>query len=379
MRTNGVSALVIGGGPAGLAAAATLQQRQISYRVLERAARVGDSWRAHYDRLHLHTDRRLSALPGLAIPAAAGQWVSRDDFVAYQEAYARHHRLAIEHGVSVSRIDRGDGAWRVTASTGVQHARFVVVATGYAGEPAIPRWAQGAAFEGDLLHASRYKNPAAFAGRRVLVVGGGNTGSEIALDLAEHGVEVSIAVRTGPAVLRRSVAGVPAQATGILVRGLPTRVVDAMLGRMSRLMVGDLRPYGMPAPSRRAYSHFLATGATPILDMGFVRMLEAGKIRAVPAVTGLAPKGAVLEGGEVLEVDVVLLATGYTRALDSLVGHLGVLDVRGCPLVAGGHTPAGAPGLYFLGYSNPISGNLREIAIDARSIARHIAQLGITP
>jgi putative flavoprotein involved in K+ transport len=381
MRANGVSAIIVGGGPAGLAAAASLKQRQIPYRVLERAARVGDSWRAHYDRLHLHTDRRLSALPGLAIPSSAGQWVSRDDFVAYQEDYARHHRLVIEHGVSVSRIERGDGddegAWRVTASTGVHHAHFVIVAAGYAGAPAIPDWAKCAAFEGELLHASRYKNAEGFHGRRVLVVGAGNTGSEIALDLAEHGVDVSIAVRTGPAVLRRSVAGVPAQATGILVRGLPVKLVDAMLATVSRLVVGDLRPHGMPAPSKEAYSHFLETGATPILDMGFVKMLTAGKIRAVPAVAGLVRNGATLLSGEVLEVDAVLLATGYTRALDSMVGHLGVLDERGCPRVSGERTPAGAPGLYFVGYSNPISGNLREIAIDAQRIARHIARSSV--
>jgi putative flavoprotein involved in K+ transport len=133
----------------------------------------------------------------------------------------------------------------------------------------------------------------------------------------------------------------------------------------------------MPAPSKEAYSHFLETGVTPILDMGFVKMLTAGKIRAVPAVTGLARNGARLQNGEVLEVDAVLLATGYTRALDSLVGHLGVLDERGCPRVAGERTLAGAPGLYFVGYSNPISGNLREIAIDAQRIARHIAGSGV--
>jgi hypothetical protein len=370
-----VKALVIGGGPAGLAAAATLGQLGIAGRVLERSARVGDSWRAHYDRLHLHTTRSWSALPGLPIPRRCGRWVSRDDFVAYQEEYARSFALDIRHGVAVERIDRDDGAFAVTTSDGVEHAELVVVATGYCRTPFVPGWARTGAFTGELLHTHQYKNPAPFRGQRVLVVGSGNSGAEIAQDLAEHDVEVAIAIRTAPTLLPRAIAGLPAQAVGILVRHLPPALVDPLVAGAMRLLVGDLTRYGMPAPDRRPFSRFLRTGVIPILDVGFLQQLQARRLRVVPAVRGLDGGAALLADGSRLEVDTVLLATGYGPALEPLVGHLGALGPDGKPLAPGGCVE---DGLCFLGFANAISGNFREIGLESRRLAHTVTTVSST-
>jgi putative flavoprotein involved in K+ transport len=368
-----VNALVIGGGPAGLAAAATLKRAGIAGRVLERSARVGDSWRAHYDRLHLHTTRSWSALPGLPIPRRCGRWVSRDDFVAYQEEYAQKFELDIRHGVTVERIDRDDGGFAVATGGGVEHADLVVVATGYNRTPFVPDWARTGGFAGELTHTRSYKNPASFTGKRVLVVGSGNSGAEIAQDLAEHGIEVSIAIRTAPTLLPRAIAGLPAQAVGILVRHLPPGLVDRLVSATVRLVIGDLTRFGMPAPQPRPYSHFLASGVIPILDVGFLRQLRAERVRVVPAVRGLDAGGALLADGSRLDVDTVLLATGYRPSLEPLVGHLGVLGPDGKPLARGGCPDANLAGLSFVGYANAISGNFREIGIECRRLVTTVS------
>lgn len=241
---------VIGGGPGGLAAAAALREQGVRAVVLEKSGNVGASWRRHYDRLHLHTTRSRSALPGLAMPRRFGRWVSRDDVVRYLDKYAEHHELEVVTGVEVSRIDRApDGrSWQLTATGGrVLTGRAVVVATGFNHTPRIPDWSGLDTFTGDLVHASDYRNPAPYAGKDVLVVGIGNTGAEIAVDLVEGGASrVRIAVRTVPHIVRRSTAGWPAQLTGILVRRLPVRLVDRAGRLMARAAVPDLTAQGLP-------------------------------------------------------------------------------------------------------------------------------------
>ncbi|MER5361623.1 NAD(P)/FAD-dependent oxidoreductase [Streptomyces sp. NPDC002785] len=370
---------VIGGGPGGLAAAAALREQGVRAVVLEKSENVGASWRRHYDRLRLHTTRRWSALPGLAMPRRFGRWVARDDVVRYLEKYVEHHELEVVTGVEVSRIDRAsDGAgWQLTAAGGrVLTGRAVVVATGYNHTPRIPDWSGRDSFTGDLVHASDYRNPAPYAGRDVLVVGIGNTGAEIAADLVEGGASrVRIAVRTVPHIVRRSTAGWPAQATGILVRRLPVRLVDRAGGLMARTAVPDLAGQGLPRPDTGLYSR-VKDGAIPVQDVGLIDAVKSGLVVPVAAVESFDEDAVVLADGGRITPDAVIAATGYRRALEGLVGHLGVLDARGRPVVHGGRTPKQAPGLYFTGFTNPISGMFREMALDAQKIAKKLAHTG---
>jgi putative flavoprotein involved in K+ transport len=362
--------IVIGGGPAGLAAAAALHMAGVPARIYDRATEVGASWMVHYDRLHLHTVRWLSALPGLAIPREYGPWVARDHVVAYLRQFAAHHQLDVQLGVEVRRVDRAADGWTIDASAGPLGASEVVVATGYNRIPYLPEWP--GRFTGELLHASRYKNGAPWAGKHALVVGGGNTGAEIAVDLVEHGAaRVQLALRTPPNIVPRASGGVPTQALGVLLRRLPAPLVDRVAGAVNRLTLGDLTPY-VGKPPRGAFTRARDEGQIAILDVGLVPLLKSGRIEVVGAVDGFDGAEVILAGGARTRPDVVVAATGYRRGLEPLVGHLGVLDQRGLPTVHGPRTHAEAPGLRFIGYTNPVSGNLREIAIDAKKIARAI-------
>ncbi|MEW2453557.1 flavin-containing monooxygenase [Streptomyces albus] len=373
---SGAPVHVIGAGPGGLAVAAALRARGVGALVLERSDAVGTSWRHHYERLHLHTTRAGSALPGLRIPRRYGRWVARADLVRYLEQYAAHHRLRVATGVEVRRLERtADRQWVLHTAGGRRLAGpAVVVATGCNHTPYLPDWPGRDGFRGTLLHAARYRDAAPFRGKDVLVAGAGNTGAEIAVDLVEGGAaRVRLAVRTPPHILRRSTLGWPSQRSAVLCRRLPVPLVDRMAARVSRLSVPDLTPYGLPRPEAGLYTR-VRQGALPVLDVGIVEAVRRGAVQPVAAVSAFEGEKVVLADGTTLAPDAVIAATGYRRGLEGLVGHLGVLDADGRPLVHGPDTHPAAPALHFLGYSNPISGTLRELRLDARRIARRLAR-----
>ncbi|WP_424212404.1 flavin-containing monooxygenase [Streptomyces sp. BI20] len=401
LSTQPYPVYVIGAGPGGLAVAACLRRRGVRAVVVERGEAVGTSWRGHYDRLRLHTTRRLSGLPGLPIPRASGRWPARDDFVRYLERYAEHHELEIVTGVDTTRVDHAPETlngprWLLRGTGGrVLAARSVVVATGYNHTPHTPDWPGLDTFTGELTHARDYRERGPWAGRDVLVVGVGNTGAEIAADLADPhpptpggrtrtrgaattapppAARVRLAVRTAPHILRRSTLGWPSQRTGILVRRLPVPLVDRMGRALARVAVPDLTPFGLPRPDGGLYSRVL-DGAIPVQDAGLIAAVRAGRVEPVAAVTGFDGPHALLADGSRVTPEAVIAATGYRRGLEPLVGHLhGVLDGHGLPTAHGPDSPAGNPGLHFTGLATPpISGSLRELALEAERTARALA------
>ena len=277
---------VIGGGPGGLSVAYALRAQGIRAVVLEKSDRVGASWRRHYDRLHLHTTRRLSALPGLPMPRRFGRWVSRDDVVRYLEKYAEHHDLEIVTGVEVSRVEPApDGSGWLLHATGGREltGAAVVVATGWNHTPLLPDWPGREAYKGELRHAGEYRNPEPYAGRDVLVVGIGNTGAEIAVDLVEGGAaRIRLSVRTAPHIVRRSTAGWAAQYTGVLVRRLPVGLVDRLARPLAKLSVPDLSAHGLPRPDTGLYSR-VKEGAIPVQDVGLIVSPVGGSCRKTDA------------------------------------------------------------------------------------------------
>jgi putative flavoprotein involved in K+ transport len=372
---------VVGGGPGGLAAGAELRRRGLRPVILERGERVGTSWRAGYDQLHLHTVRGLSGLPGFAIPRAAGRWAARDAVIDYLERYRAHHDLELHGGTEVERITAarpggdGDGArWVIHTSAGERlAARSIVVATGHAHTPFVPDWPGRESYTGQLRHAREYRNPAPYAGLDVLVVGVGNSGAEIATDLGEGGArQVWIAVRTPPQIVRRDVAGWPAHATGILVSRLPSALVDPVARLQRRLTIPDLTRYGIRLPDDGLMTRVRRVGEVPLQDVGFIGAVRGGTVTPVAAVTGLDGGKVLLADGSAISPQAVIAATGYRRGLETLVGDLGVLDERGMPRVHGGR-PA-APGLFFVGYTVSLRGMLRDIAADARRVAPAVAR-----
>jgi putative flavoprotein involved in K+ transport len=365
--------LVVGAGPAGLAAAACLARRGVRATVLDSGSAVGDSWRDRYDRLHLHTPRRQSGLPGYPIPRALGRWVAKDDVATYLSDYARRHGIEPEHSVEVHRIDRDGGEYAVSTSSGTRRASHVVLATGYMRVPVVPPWPGAADFRGELLHASAYRSAAPYRGKRVLVVGTGNSGAEIAADLAEQGAAaVWLSYRTPPHLMRRQVGPLATTVLGIPNEYLPTPVVDTLASALQRLTGPDLRGFGLPRPTSGLKTQFRRTAVVPLIDVGLVAQVQAGRVEVIRAVESMRERSVVLADGRAVEPDAVVAATGYRRGLEDLVGHLGVLDRHGVPLVHGPRTHPAAPGLHFIGMLPTFAGMLYRINRDARAIGRRI-------
>jgi cation diffusion facilitator CzcD-associated flavoprotein CzcO len=167
--TPSPDAVIIGAGPAGLACAVTMRAAGLNVRVLEKADGVGAVWRRHYDRLHLHTDRNHSGLPGMAMPKAYPAYPSRAQVVDYLESYTAHFGIERVFQTTVSRIGRDGALWRVETSRNSIAAPIVVVATGIADAPYRPSWRGLETYSGALVHSSEYRNPEPHAGKGVLV------------------------------------------------------------------------------------------------------------------------------------------------------------------------------------------------------------------
>ncbi|MEA2404100.1 MAG: hypothetical protein QOE08_747 [Thermoleophilaceae bacterium] len=368
-------AVVIGAGPAGLSVAAMLRKRGIDALVVDRADAVGSSWRRHYDRLHLHTVRWLSNLPGLRLSRKYGKWVSRDGVVDYLERFARHHKLDLKLGTEVSRVDRSGDRWVVRTGDGDIEADDVVVATGYNHTPFFPDWPGRDGFTGELVHAARYRNPEPYRGRDVVVIGSGNTGAEIAVDLVEGGAgRVRLAVRTPPNIVLREPNGVPNPVPGVLFRYFSPKIVDPLAFAIRKRTIGDLEPYGLPMPDRGPFTRMREDHAIPIVDVGVIDMVKKGNVEVVAGLVGFDGAKVLLADDSAIEPDVVIVATGFRRGLEPLVGHLGVIRENGRPVVDGARQTPDAPGLWFIGYTNPVSGMFRQLNIDSRRIARALSR-----
>lgn len=360
--------VVVGAGASGLAAAACLVRRGRRPVLLHRDERVGATWRGRYDRLHLHTTRRFSGLPYHPLPRSYGRFVSKDDYARYLEEYAGRLALDVRGGVDVRAISPaggGDARWTLETDEERWTSGAVVVATGRHRRKVLPDLPGAESFEGPVLHSADYRSGLELAGMSVLVVGIGNSGAEIAADLVEQGADrVEIAVRTPPPIVSREIAGIPVQVVGILLDPFPARMVDRAAARVRRLAVGDLSAYGLgPA----AWGPFAAKRPA-VIDVGFLHVLKAGRVRVRPAVARLRAGGAVFSDGSEGDFDAVVAATGFGTGLEDLVHLPGLLDERGLPCDGSGR-PTRSPGLFFAGFTETVRGQLYEANREAGRLA----------
>jgi len=370
---NANDIVVIGAGPAGLAVSACLRKEGVAHIVLEREQTIAARWRQHYDRLHLHTVKQHSSLPYSRWPVGTPQYPSRQQVVDYLDAYAAEHDIHPRFGVEVRAIEKRGERFVVQTNVGDFTPTRVIVASGYNNIPLIPDFPGLDRFAGTLIHARDYRNPTPFAGQRVLVVGCGNSGAEIALDLAEHQCEVSLVVRGPVHVVPRDLLGRPTQSTNIALSYLPLGVRDALAGVMLRLVVGDLSRWGIVRPKLGPNATIERDGRIPMLDIGTVEMIKRGHIKVVPAVVNVLPRAVAFANGQQAEFDAMILATGYRTGLSALVqGYEVISDEAGRPKQFGEETAIA--GLYLVGFRNSTTGALREMGIEARRVAREIRE-----
>jgi cation diffusion facilitator CzcD-associated flavoprotein CzcO len=365
-----VDAVVVGAGPAGLASAACLKKRDIEAVVLEAGPELGTSWRNHYHRLHLHTAKRHSSLPGLPFPDEVPRYPSRAQMVAYLEQYAAQFGIVPRAGEAVWRIGAAGDRLTVDSARARYRAPVVVVATGTNRVPNPDRLPEQERFRGEILHSGSYRDGAPFAGRRVLVVGAGNTGAEIALDLVEHGATPTLSVRTPVNVVPRDFLGMPTQVTSIRMRRIPIKLADRIGRIVSRLAFGNLARHGLLRPALGPLSSIKLRGRIPLIDVGTVPAIKRGAIAVKPALARFTESGAEFSDGSTVEIDAAILATGYRPGLVEIVDVAGALDEEGYPRdwkAGGAH-----PGLYFVGYEDVSTGLLREIALQAEAVAADV-------
>ena len=273
----------------------------------------------------------------------------------------------------MQRVVRGaDGAWEVATNAGSYRGRHVVVATGYNRVPNVPHWPGEETFPGRIVHSRGYTNADAFGDMRVLVVGFGNSGAEIALDLAEHGVRCAIAVRGKVNVIPRELLGIPITTFALVLRPLPPRVADKLTTVSRRLAVGDLAALGLVKRDDGPSVQVAKSRQIPMIDVGTLARIRSGDIAVRKGVESFDGSDVCFADGTRERFDAVVVATGFTTGLAAILpDHTSLLDWRGRPRVCG--READVAGLYFCGFDLSSTGMLRQIGIEALAIGRDIA------
>jgi putative flavoprotein involved in K+ transport len=396
--------LVVGAGHAGLGLAARLGQLGIDTLVIDRTARIGDNWRHRYESLVLHDAVWFDHLPYLSFPPSWPIYTPKDKLADWLESYASIMELNVWTGTELvaSERDGEAGRWTVTlrrtdGSERVVHPHHVVLATGVSGtEPNVPVLHGAEQFTGTLCHSSGFGGGAAFAGRKAVVVGSGNSAHDIAQELFEHGADVTMVQRSSTYVISVEMArvaragafaedGPPTEVADLLVASFPFRAqtdiqreVTARIAERDRDVLDGLRRAGFLVDSgiegTGTLLLFLEKGGGYYIDVGCSRLIADGRIGIRPAVevTGLTPTGVELSDGSALDADVVVLATGFhgmvataRRLLGDEVadrcGPVWGLDEEG--ELRGVWRRTGQDGLWFMG------GNLAM----ARSYGRYLA------
>ena len=352
---------IVGAGPAGLAVAACLRRRGVPFLHYEAEDRVGASWHRYYDRLHLHTHRSTSGLPHRPWSADAPAYPSRDDVIAYLEAYARGFALQPRLATPVRSVRPARDGWTVHTDHDGARVRHVVIATGLNAVPNIPAWPEQARFRGRVLHAADYRRGAAFRGRRVLVVGFGNSGAEIALDLHEAGADPTVSVRDAANLVPQLVLGIPVERIGAVLERLPPALSDRVASGVRRWRFGDLPDHGLRLAAESPVGDVRTRGRVPAVDVGTADLVRRGHLPIRPAIGRFRADGVEFVDGRHEAYDAVVLATGYRPS----AGRLFDADAEGMP-------PVGA-GLHACGFAPSSGGMLRRIGLEARVIAARIA------
>uniref|UniRef100_A0A0D9VPV3 Flavin-containing monooxygenase n=1 Tax=Leersia perrieri TaxID=77586 RepID=A0A0D9VPV3_9ORYZ len=346
--------IIVGAGPSGLAVAATLRQHGVPFTILERSGGVADLWaNCTYDRLRLHLPKLFCELPHVAFPPDFPTYPTKHQFLRYLHSYAARFNInpLLGRTVTSARYDSSSSLWRVTTTTTTTTmktvteyaSRWLVVASGENAEVVVPRVKGRERFAGETLHSSEYRSGERFRGMRVLVVGCGNSGMEMCLDLCEHGAMPFMSVRSGVHVLPREMFGASTFGVAMkLLRWLPIKMVDRFLLLVARMVLGDTEKYGLKRPKLGPLEIKNVTGKSPVLDVGAWSLIKSGNIKPsrptgrglglsvvriliVPEVESFSGNGARFVDGNEMAFDAVIFATGYRSNVPSWLQEEGEL------------------------------------------------------
>ena len=365
--------LIIGASAAGLASAACLQREAIEFTILERCPQVATAWRNHYDRLHLHTSKKWSALPFKKFDSSLPKYPCKQQLVDYLDNYANEFNLHPVFNTEVFSVKKERSHWITETNNGAYQSEFVIVATGLNHTPEIPEFNGLNSFKGKVLHSSQYKNGIAFRGKNVLVVGFGNSACELAICLHEHGGSPSLSVRSPVNVLPRDIFGFPVLEMGKLTAVLPARVADRLTAPIIRMLVGDITKLGLKQSTYGPREQIEKQKRIPLLDIGTVRLIKEGHIKVYGNMLRIEANTIYFEDSRQQNFDAIIFATGYRHNLQH------ILDLSSDRLADLGNEIRkqsffGKDGLYFCGFYLSPMGMLREIGIEAGKIAKDITR-----
>ncbi len=364
--------IIIGASIAGLASAACLKKAGIDHLIIEKENVIASSWRTHYDRLHLHTNKSLSNLPFKKFDASIPKYPSKKQVIDYLESYQRELGISPLFNTPAEKIYRNANTWIIETPKQVFHAAHVIMATGPFGKARTVDFPGHKNFGGPILHSASYTSGDVFKDKRVLVVGFGNSACEIAMDLHEQGAKASMSVRSAVNVLPRDIAGIPILQLGLLNAPLPPRVADTLNAPLIRALVGNIEKWGLRKLPYGPLEQISKDQKIPLLDFGTMQLIKEGHIRILPGIKTMHHDSVTFENGIDEPFDAVIAAIGYDRAgLDILsLSEDRKLDLNNKITK---QKYFGKDGLYFCGFWISPTGQIREIGLDAKKIANDIA------
>ncbi|KAI3454070.1 hypothetical protein Pfo_010733 [Paulownia fortunei] len=369
------SPVIIGAGPSGLAVAACLKEKGIPSVVLERSNCIASLWQLRtYDRLKLHLPKQFCELPLMPFPQDFPTYPTKQLFIQYLEAYAKRFEIrpVFNQGVEGAEFDENIGFWRVRTAAEVEYVtRWLIVATGENAEAVVPSIEGMEEFGGVVVHTSGYKSGEVYKGKKVLVVGCGNSGMEVCLDLCNHNASPSLVVRDTVHILPREMLGRSTFGLSMwLLKWLPMRLVDRFLLTMSRLMLGDTAQFGLDRPQLGPLELKNLSGKTPVLDVGTLDKIKSGDIKICPGIRRLRHQSVEFEDGRRENFDAIILATGYKSNVPSWLKESKMFSEKdGLPKRPFPNGWKGECGLYAVGFTKR---GLLGTFMDAKNIADDI-------